>query len=255
MNVVKRKNGGRGAMRDQDNGGMGSGVENVRMDQVPGPSRELRAKKSGDELEVKSRRKGSTRGNINMAEDSFGSALNGRKGTSDAKQLKLEVTNLGNQVRSLRSNLRAEIELKGRIAKALKKKECRIVELSGEVEGYQDKVKTLEETNSGLMGENKAIKRKADQQMVRVLTELKEKDEKRKEMGQVIEGQRMDLSFVAGELSRVKKAEAVRVRCKLEEDIEQANKEEILCRKRRKNLMNLLGEGILIRQRRKATLL
>ena len=48
--------------------------------------------------------------------------------------------------------------------------------------------------------------------------------------------------------------EAVRIRGKLEDEIAQVNREELVMRERKKNLLKLLGEGILIRQRRKADL-
>ena len=107
------------------------------------------------------------RGRKTQCKDSsgFGSALSGRKSRREVEHLNLEVSNLNGQIRSLRSNLKAELELKGKMAMKIKKKDGHITELVGENGVYRERVQMLEEARRKDECELKNLKRKAEQVM------------------------------------------------------------------------------------------
>ena len=236
---------GRKLRNDNDDGGKRRSQEEV-MDQPAGSSRGITTG-----VETRGRRLGG--GKPVVGGDPFGSALLGRS-NRNVKDLNLEVKNLGNQIKSLRSNLWSEIEFKGQLARNLKKKESRIVDLAREVDGYQGQVKRLEKLRSEALQEVKSVRIKVENHEENLLRELREKEARLKELERRSEVQEKDLGFALGEVSRMKKMEAVRVRGQLEAQIEETTKQEALVKTRRKKLMSLIGDGILVTLRRKAAL-
>ena len=61
--------------------------------------------------------------------NAFGSVLKGLTDKKDEKRLEIEIMNPNNQIKSLRTNLCAELELKGKLGKLMKAKEFKIAEL------------------------------------------------------------------------------------------------------------------------------
>ena len=62
-----------------------------------------------------------------------------------------------------------------------------------------------------------------------------------------------DMKFMLAEMSRLKKMEVEVIRAKLELDIKNVDEQEMIQKERARNLSLLLGDGLLIMQRRRAS--
>ena len=135
----------------------------------------------------------------------------------------------------------------------MKKKEGQIAELAGEAGELGGRVRELEMTVEEGKRELRAVGKNAESYRVMVTGVLNEKEEQIRELEKMREIQQKDLDYAKKELSQRRKAEAVDMRARLEREIEGANEQEDWTKQRMKNLMRLLGEGILIarRQRRR----
>ena len=133
------------------------GVEGF--DQQPGPSSSTLD--TQDSRQTKTKRKRTLLGKLRSDKSPFGTALRGLANKKDAKNLELEIGNLNNQLKSLRKNLRSEIELKGKLGKLIKSREFKIAELQMQLDSERGKLETMERVKTETEASLKNSKEKA----------------------------------------------------------------------------------------------
>ena len=220
--------------------------EIVATDQRPGSSNGFTSPNHGDQSKrkrvdeplVKKKRPTS---NYNI----FGSALTGLSNKKDVKKLEMEITNLNNQIKSLRMNLRAELDLKGRLGKLMKAKEFKIAELQMRLDTTEKNLLGLEEEKTKAEITLVNNKERATYVINRMKEEMAEKEQRITSLELQLGNVKKDLRFAMTEISRTKSLETEINRAQIKLELDELKKKEDLARARRLNLVKLLGDGYL----------